>query len=162
MKSVLIAVFLTCKLCAPVNSIAQEKVHSNGIYAELAGNLYYYSVNYERLFPDQMIGKFGVSIVPEATSFTLMVGKIYGKGKHHLEVSGGMSYVKNTEKHLRQLEIQKAKSFLTCFVGYRYQSSGQRMFYRIGLTPLLKMYDTDRRYHSETILWGGASIGYRF
>src|SRR5690606_38623237 len=64
----------------------QEKVHSNGIYAELAGNLYYYSVNYERLFPDQMIGKFGVSIVPEATSFTLMVGKIYGKGKHHLEI----------------------------------------------------------------------------
>ena len=124
----------------------------NSIYAELGGNAWNYSVNYERIFSKQVPVKVGISLLPRNIGITMMAGKYFGSQAHHFELLGGISYAQEHDK-IGEVSTYYHCLYATAFIGYRYQKPNRRFLFRAGYTP----YFSEKSGHRA-----GISAGYRF
>jgi hypothetical protein len=144
---------------------AQIPIATNSIYFEALGNGITYSINYDRMFTENLGARIGFSYLSEldfiVISFknlvTIPVTMNYflGSGDNKFELGAGFTYV----------SIDKADVFIfeghggsgvagTATIGYRYQQPGGGFLFRIGFTPL---------FNGKGILaTGGISIGTSF
>ena len=162
----------------------------SSIYAELLGNGVLYSLNYEYFIKDYLpirIGfervkqtDFGMTFGDEKTTIVIggyqtfipvSISKLYGKGKHKLELGGGILYSRlylesslygkeTTIGEAQTEEVEARNDFdLTGIVGYRYQPPSRGVLFRFAYTPLI----ANKRSRNENILfWMGLSLGYTF
>src|SRR5687767_2630712 len=75
-------------------NVMLAQIHlKNAVFGELGGNAYSYSVNYERQSPKGFTVRGGLSYGMAMLVMPVMVGKLYGKDKHHFEISVGADLV---------------------------------------------------------------------
>jgi hypothetical protein len=139
--------------------------YKNGLFLELGGNGYYGSINYERTNLRGVNGRIGIFCLnpKDLIILPLTVGKVFGVGKHHLEIAGGFIFALNAGEMNANIESTQKFIYLTAFVGYRYQVIDKRFFFRAGFTPLWELYDNFYNGGPGPFYpWGGISGGFRF
>lgn len=129
------------------------------IYFELAGSGGVGSINYEKLFfrkkQIDFTWRLGLSFAPidenngTGIVFPLMINSIIGKNSHKLELGLGQGITITTKSGFFALT--------TAAIGYRYQPTTRKWFYRVTYTPLIS-YLVDFQVQQ----WAGVSIGYTF
>ena len=146
----------------------------NGIYFELLGNGFLYSINYERAFNQFLLGRIGfmsgkvasevicsqiycaeneedlLNIVP------VMLNYLYGSGKHKFEVGVGLAFTPSTRGEFdlddAGLINEKTKIVGVATMGYRLQPESRGVLFRVGFTPFFG--------DAGVQPWGGLSVGY--
>jgi hypothetical protein len=141
--------FLTSQACA-------QNTLRNALYLEFGGNAGFYSINYERTFPKNAIGRIGFSVLPGDLILPILAGKYFGKRSNHIELMGGVTY-----GYYRKVDatdvVQTSDEFLgTVVVGYRYQKPERRFLFRVGYSPFINFHRGSLQH------WAGLSAGYRF
>lgn len=137
----------------------------NAVFAELGGSAYYYSINYERSSEKGILLRAGIGTVSNNYVFPVLMGKCFGKGVHHIEVTAGITFAsgKSSIQDPDHTDSHSQNVFATAFIGYRYQKPETKFLFRIGYTPLYKIYDSYSPYNNPFYFqWGGISFGYRF
>jgi hypothetical protein len=159
----LLTLFLFCLLTPETGSC--QGSYKNALFLELGGNGYYGSLNYERANSKGITARIGFFCLNPKDLFILPVtiGKVFGAGKHHFEIAGGVVFARNGDEAISNTGSIEKFLYLTGFVGYRYQVMNQRFFFRAGFTPLWELYDN---FIDESpgpfYPWGGIGGGYRF
>jgi hypothetical protein len=161
---VLIVLILACvsssASLAQNSSDNKEKpilMRPNAVYFELAGNAFFYSLNYERSFycseritPFLRGGLFMVrfTLTPKKDAILVSEAGIrIGSPKHALDLGLGYSNV-----------VGYPDDYLLCRLGYRFQ--GKRgLFLRLAPLVYIKRINTDGVFNGA---WWGASLGYAF
>lgn len=156
LKSLLLSILIITisNICFSQDSL------KNAVFFELGGNGLYYSLNYERQFKHQFLGRAGITVINNGLAIPLTVGKFFGEDKHHVEVSAGFDYI-----NYDMVGDSRGHTILaTGFVGYRFQKLKNQFLFRAGLLPLFRIYESGDGEKSEDrfFLWGGISLGYRF
>lgn len=158
-----------CFLISLTNIKAQEVILSkNSIFFEILGNGGLFSINYERGFTSNLYGRLGFSHwtaknswgpgTKIMTTIPVLVTYFTGHKQSHFEIGGGFLFGKYKDYYGSNSTIVD----LTSFVGYRYQSPGNGILLRIGLTPFLSL-DNKANYPDKGLdLSGGVSYGYHF
>lgn len=158
---------------APALANAQgQRTAFNAVYLEVGGNGLWYSVNYERIFQQDVSLRVGLSYISvtaaagETSSSVSSLGvpltaSYLGLGSmnHKLEVGGGVLL----EKFSGQASSgfgEKAEGggfypFATFIAGYRYVPAHGGFNFKLAFTPV---------YHPDlgTFPWGGAAFGVGF
>ena len=138
---------------------------NNAVYAELGGNGYYYSINYERSFSNKTLTRGGIGVATGNFVLPLLFGKYFGNGNHHLEVDLGLTYVHgkiNPQDSYDDI-VTRDQYFVTAFLGYRYQNPDKKSLFRVGYTPLYKIHDSYAPFDNNFLFhWAGVSYGFRF
>lgn len=145
---------------------AQEVTAPNSIYLELLGNGIIYSVNYDRMFCNNVSGRIGMTYFPALTSFFTTTENIFimpvtlnyfiGDGNSKLELGAGIVYAQATLSTIFSNEEESASGIAeTVIIGYRYQQSEGGFLFRIGFTPFF-------RFDGGLYPFGGISIGTSF
>lgn len=131
---------------------------NNAVYAELGGNAYYYSLNYERRFSNNLLTRGGIGVADGDFILPLLFGKYFGNGHHHLELDVGLTYI-NVNHDIGA----RSQYFATAFLGYRYQNPDKHFLLRIGYTPFYKLYDSYAPFDDHFLIhWAGVSCGFTF
>jgi hypothetical protein len=137
-----------------------QQTLKNALTAEFLGNAVYYSLNYERTFPRQIIARTGFGYLPKhgnvisrSYGLTMLGGKNLGHKSSHLELLAGLAYL-NSRWDDTEDEVNNQEILGTAWIGYRYQRPGKGFLFRIGYTPF---YGQGAYYH-----WGGLAIGTSF
>lgn len=156
-----ISIFCWIGFCIALYQDADGQVNfRNVIHAEIGGNAYYYSLNFERNFSKHLAGRVGIGVVPKTMIIPLLAGKLFGKGSHKLEVMAGLAYV-----YLRQQTediYQRHQLAGTAFMGYRFQRQEARFLFRAGWTPHVKLFDSYSPFSNHAFShWAGIGLGYR-
>jgi len=135
----------------------------NNIYAEFFGLGGMYSINYERLFTENVVMRLGATYLPpvRSTDFyhmaMLPLGFYYllGGVQNKLELGfGGGYYVRyNSDKTAEGLDWKVRGAFFYS-IGYRYQPSSAGFMFRIA-AQLVGSGDSVQP-------WGGLALGYSF
>ncbi len=137
----------------------------NSIFIEVFGNGGLYSINYERNLNSNLYGRFGFGrwastdlsgFESKLTTFPVLITYITDHEKHHFEIGGGFLFGSIKEELSESEFIFDFSSFL----GYRFQKTDKGFLFRIGLTPLISLNETN--YPDEIMLSGGISFGYHF
>lgn len=162
MKRTLMLVILLSSCCL-VNAQADLK---NAVFAEIGGNGYYYSVNYERNLSKRILVRLGIGTANGFLTIPVLGGKYFGDGKHHFEMTGGVTFASESinPSGLPEGEIRARHLFATTFIGYRYQTPEKKFLFRVGYTPLLRIYSSYAGTSNDNHVYqmGGLSFGYRF
>jgi len=169
----LIAIFLTGYLYAQ----EVQKVAKNAIYIEGLGNGVIYSLNYERNVGNNLsirvgVGYFGASgeatykdtgkkeeIVANIGTFPIMANYFIGKGRHKIEIGGGMVLF-TISAHGDEVSSNGIKfkagllPALTGTLGWRYQPREGGLVFKIAFTPIFNL--------GSFLPYGGISVGYSF
>lgn len=134
-----------------------EFAKKRSIYLELGGSGGFGSLNYENLFLKKqkadLVWRLGLSIAPIDKNngmgivFPLMIHSLIGKNSHKLDLGLGQGITFSTKG--------KFFALTTAAIGYRYQSSTSKWFYRFTYTPLIS-YLVDFQIQQ----WAGISIGF--
>ncbi len=139
------------------HAMAQVEPEKNVVYFELLGTCVFGSINYERRLGRAWPLRIGVGYLPETflLSQTLMptvtVGRLFGSGKHLLEVAAGsVLWV--------FLNGETPGVYATATVGYRYQP-GSQLFFRIGAAPLVRVGNSSRSDLPPLAVVPGVSLG---
>jgi len=147
--------------------VSNFKRHS--IYAELGGNSFYYSVNYDYLFriykdiiklatgtgtgyialPEYYSGRYFGTI--HFLYFTPEVNFLFGKKSHYLETGTALWIVISDIDRFKHPDFR-----MSARVGYRYQPQKGGFLFRFAYTPFV----SDEGITSY--LWFGISFGYIF
>lgn len=163
------------------NFTFSQSKYMNGVFLELAGVGGPYSINYERQFHTNLVGRVGFSYLGSDFLIPVSLSKIFGEKRHHFEIGLGLTFNRykitigsrtilitggNQQQVIQQkLDVYWYNSlYLTSFIGYRFQKPDKKFFYRCGFTPLWRFYNTDPESNKlyQFIPWGGLSVGYRF
>jgi hypothetical protein len=129
--------------------------YRNTFFAEILGSGYLYSINYEREFKNQFVGRIGFSTFESDFVVPFTLGKFFGKKSHHFEISAGFDFVNYHSSD----EGRDNGIALTGFLGYRFQKPDNRFQFRAGFTPIYVPNDV---LGIQFIPSGGISFGYRF
>lgn len=160
MKGILLWAALILAACAQ----AQAQSPRNAAYLEVGGSAIAPSINFERRFTEEWVGRAGLSWVTgetsEDTETTFIVPLTASHvnrpwSSHHLELGGGVTLVLGDSLDLWDSFDDDEKvtdAFLTGIVGYRYQKPTGGFQFRAVLTPVLGSEGGG--------LWGGVSFGY--
>lgn len=162
--------FLVVVLLLLVNACFGQRAQKNAVYVELGGNGTLYSVNYEREFKTQWVGRIGISYYDNYLNIPVMFGRYFGEGKHHFEVTAGITcIVDNTNDGVYyyhgsfQESGSRTHILLTAFAGYRFQKQDKNFLFKAGFTPFYSPHDSRDKINTGWFLpWVGVSFGYRF
>ena len=115
---------------------------AGAVYAELAGQGYYYSLNAELPVAEGLTVRFGGTLLPTWFVGGLAgINKLIGRGNHNLALGVNVMLRKGTD-------VTGADGSAT--IGYRYARPGG-LFFQVAATPIF----ADRRVYP----WAGLSIG---
>lgn len=156
MKSIVaIAVFL---LSSSQIMAQGEVVKQKSLFFEMGGSGGFGSFNFEKSFyqkeKNTLKWRVGLSILPIDKNngvniiSPIMVHYLYGQSAHKLELGLGQGITVTTKGSFYFLT--------TAALGYRYQKTSKRLFYRATYTPLIS-YLLDFQVQQ----WAGLSIGYQ-
>ena len=143
-------------------TFSQSKL--NSLYIEFFGSGGLYSVNYDRMFSDNIGARIGfmyfaaewliffndVEMVLIPTTMNFFVGT----GKNKLELGAGPVIVYGSMGFLGSDPIAGSGVGWTGTIGYRYQKDNGGFMWRIGFTPVL----LGSEFHPS----GGVSLGFSF
>jgi len=157
MRILLIIIFVLFFSITAFSQTIESK--DNSAIFELAGNGGLCSINFEKNICKKKISEFnwriGLSFAPIDKNngiglvFPLMVNSLIGKNSHKLELGFGQGITITTKGNFFALALAN--------IGYRYQPSTSKLFYRITYTPLISYI-----FDFQIQQWGGISIGYTF
>lgn len=116
----------------------------NIVFFELGGKGPYYSINYERIFRQGQKLTYsyraGFSKVTDGISAPLALSVFTSPGKHHLEVSLGLTpYIDKYRTFLYNVDLSDKYLYITSGIGYRYQKPGGKLYFATGFAPLIFM-----------------------
>ncbi len=156
-------IFFAFQILLCMNSNAQIK--SNSLYFELFGNGGLYSINYDRLFTENIGGRIGFMYLP-SIDFVLtsadniivvpvMLNYLAGENSR-LELGAGIVFVSVDDVGFFGFKSSKGGSAVagTAVIGYRYQPKDGGFLFRIGLTPFFSGNGAE--------VSGGLSLGFSF
>ena len=135
----------------------------NAFYVELLGNGLLYSINYDRLFADQVSGRVGIMLIGAASDSSaaaviaapIMANYLFGRGNSHFEAGIGALLVSGGSENVEGFEDEDFSGAVgTATLGYRYQRPGGGFVFRAGLTPFFGA--------GGIVPWFGVSFGYGF
>lgn len=141
------------------------QIKSNSLYFEAFGNGGLYSLNYDRLFTENLGGRIGFTYLPsmdfifssveDLIVVPLVVNYLSGENSK-LELGAGIIFVSVNNIGFFGFKSGKGSSAVagTAVVGYRYQPKDGGFLFRIGLTPFFS--------GNGAALSGGISIGVTF
>lgn len=161
--------FLIGLLLLGRHTYAQPRHAKNTLFAEVGGNAWLYSLNYDRILYQGkslgVTGRVGVSYYFQTLFLPLEVNLLLGRHKHHLEVGIGVTpflyhwerteYVSGQPLVTASRRVVNNWSFLRA--GYRFQDPEGGFFFRAGFTPPVL-----REGHLAPFIWGGLSVGKSF
>jgi len=135
----------------------------NGIFVELGGNGFVYSINYERQLPRKIVARGGIGYVVRGFLLPMTIEKIYGTKNHHLDLGGGLVFAKARPTG-NDVPTGKTSLALTGVLGYRYQKPDEKFFLKVAFTPIWTFYnnDPDDKAPYPVFPWGGIGVGTRF
>ncbi len=163
-----ISLFITCFVLIEIVN-AQEvtnDLYRNALYVEGATKGSYYSLNYDHIFyPGQkqkISYSVGFSLLKESISFPLGLHFFTGNKEHHPELS---LYVNPYIKYYKSLFDNNSTSdkylFITPTIGYRFQSSRSRIFFKVQAGPLLSLDPaSDNFWRMEPKVYPYASVAF--
>jgi hypothetical protein len=136
----------------------------NAVFAEIGGSGYYYSINYERSLSKGFLIRGGIGAATKNFLVPVLGGKSFGRGNNHFEISGGTVLIFGSiGTDEPNQETSRQQLFATAFAGYRYCKPQGKFLFRVGYTPLFKIYDSYSPFNNHFLYqWGGLSFGYRF
>lgn len=179
----------TCELFAQIDSIevishdtAQLglesrilKIKKNTVFAELAGNGFVYSVNYDRIFnltsSYKLAARMGVQVTNKfpLTYYRTFCVPVELSGlynlynhKHFIEVGVGLSYLNSHDYFVNHTE---EIMLLALRLGYRYQKPAGGLFVKVGFVPLYDWLVSNPNpavTHHTWFFSGGIAVGYTF
>ena len=141
------------------------QVKSNNLYFEAFGNGGLYSLNYERLFTENLGGRIGFMYLPSIDfifssaenliTVPVMLNYLAGENSK-LELGAGIIFVSVDDVSFWGIKSKKGSSSVagTAAIGYRYQPKDVGFLFRIGLTPFFS--------GDGAAISGGVSIGISF
>ncbi|MBX7205798.1 MAG: hypothetical protein K1X81_10285 [Bacteroidia bacterium] len=166
------------------NDSAESK---NAIYAEMFGNGFFYSLNYDRCIVKlntglKINGRFGVSYYDTElwqAPFTVLnasseINCLWGRKEHFFETGFGYSRSLNVPKYKPytlidfasiQLDINDNLIIFSNFnlrIGYRFQRNPDGLLLRIAFTPMFARTGYYSPIKYSLIPWGGICIGHAF
>lgn len=119
----------------------------NALFAELGGNGFLFSVNYERLIHKNI----GIRIGYGGRVYPVMIN-FYGNGNNKIEAGFGISYI---AEEIQFFDNQKTMLIATT-LGLRHQKSAGGTVVRLSFTPF---YNPTT---GKVLLFGGISLGWSF
>jgi hypothetical protein len=132
----------------------------NAVYFELLGIGVLGTFNYERRLGGVWPVRVGVGILPPvfgsdpvAILPSVMAGRLFGPGRHHLEVAAGAEGWVNLRADRRGL-------LAVGTIGYRYQPPGSSAVFRVAFTPLVALRSPGGQQLDRFTPTGGVSVGY--
>lgn len=157
--STLLRILLMGLLLGSLQIGISQDFASNTVFIELLGNGGTVSANYEKRFGDKIdgwgarvgFGYFGDS-KEQITTVPLMVNRLTGSGKNHLELGAGALYVKSNSDFLN---IKDGAVVGILSIMYRRQAPRGGFMWKIGLTPIVSG-------DGITPFWAGVGAGYAF
>lgn len=158
---------------APFHAEAQNaRTANNAIFIELGGNAVLYSINYERILPQDVGLRAGFSYLSVSASsgtvgassnvMSIPLTASYlglGSGSSKLELGGGVLLARFSEASTTGFgDDIAAGAFVplaTFIAGYRYVPSGGGFNFKLGFTPA---------WHPDVgfFPWGGMAFGFGF
>jgi hypothetical protein len=120
----------------------------NSVYFELVGNGCLYSINYDRLFTENLSGRIGLMYLSKLDLSFLTIDDIVivpitlnyliGNGSNKFEIGAGIDYLSFSGGSIFGLHanVSESKVFGTATIGYRYQQADGGFLFRIGFTPI--------------------------
>ena len=156
---------LAALLLAPGAARAQDAadVARNAYYLEVGGNALIYSINYERLLTDRIVGRvggmfFGASGEDSSAGVLaapIMASYLWGEGNSRFETGVGILLVTGGIQNVEGYEDEDFSGTVgTGTLGYRWQRPQGGFIFRAGLTPVFSLDGIGP--------WFGASFGYAF
>ena len=140
----------------------------NAVSIEALGNGVLFSINYERYLLKKNIYKIsartGITYHPMIKGFNdyggpgiiLEINNSIGNSKHNLEIGIGANFAYLYEKPVGD----RLLLYSTPRLGYKYESNN-RLFLRIGFTPLIVLYSNSDPINVKRA-WFGVGLGSRF
>lgn len=137
----------------------ENNIKTNSLYLEIAGNNYYYSINYEKILFQNFSPRIGVSIVPHGESshtygnsisikinLLIMIDySLYLFNNHAIEFGVGYADILDSDR-----------IYATFTLGYKYIPENSKMLYKISFTPIFNKSVVRNQ------LWAGLSIGFNY
>ena len=159
----LIAVLL---LLIVFSQTGYSQTKPNSIYFEFIGNGVLYSINYDRLFTEDISGRIGLMYlskldwifftIDDIVIVPVTLNYLIGNGSNKFEIGAGIDYLSVSGGSIFGLHANASESkvFGTATIGYRYQQADGGFLFRIGFTPVF----------GENGLQplGGLSLGFTF
>jgi len=126
------------------------------VSVELGGNGILYSLNYSRIFKQNIIARIGFEVVGDRNNLYdfILPLELYsrtGRSKHHFELGLGFTPVYRMKNNYWYTIILGR-------IGYSYHKPGSRWNFRLGFTPFFSREISDRPVQP----FGGISMGYLF
>ena len=150
--------FIILSLLLTIKIYCQEFTNKKSVIFEIGGSAGVGSINYENIFNKKgqfdLLWRVGITGFPidKNNGFVLVIpatfGTLIGQGNNKLELEIGQGFSITTKG--------KIFALTTPIIGYRYQNTRKRFFFRITYTPLIS-YIFDFQYQN----WAGVSIGYK-
>lgn len=147
---------------------SQDSLAKNTVYAEALGNGGNYSVNYERFLTRHFSLRVGIGSVTERTfagpdakiSGPIMINFLMGKKSSKLELGVGVLAGKISSEFPER--DNKAFSYPTGLLGYRYQNPKGGILLRAGTMPFYIPKEKTGGPKKGPYLGFGVSLGYAF
>jgi hypothetical protein len=160
MKIQIAIIFVIIFTTVEVKSQSQYK---NGVFIELGGNGYLYSINYERQLPRKFIARGGISYALKSFVIPITIEQTYGQKNHHLNVGVGPIF-SNYYQTNNDVPTRRNALAITYILGYRYQKPDKKFFLKVSFTPIQLIYNNDPLDKTPDPIrpWGGIAVGTRF
>lgn len=152
-----------------IDYFGQKIENKNSVQFELGGHGLFYSINYERIIINgdrfKTTGQLGISYYPPNTGIIelwipVVINELISLGHHHIEIGAGYILINEKKNVYIDGEFRKRMGgFITGRIGYRYQKTDHKLFYRVGFTPFIETGPRNSWYFYPS---GGASIGITF
>jgi len=163
-KTVLAAALVLCFSQQGLSQTQEDEFSHHTIFAELGGQGFFYSVNYDYRFTRHFCGRVGFThfvledflLIDDLaiTGFPIMAEYLVGGGDHFLELGAGVIITQATSGFRWFKTSSVWGPVWTTTIGYRYQRANGGFFFRASMPAFF----TD----TGSGVWGGASFGYTF
>ena len=163
MKKLRISIILSL-LVIVLSSTAFSQSKPNSFYIELVGSGGLYSINYDRLFTENIGARIGfmyfdsewLLFFTDVEMFLIptTLNYLVGTGKHKFELGAGPVFVFGNVSFFGSDPVSGSSVGWTGTIGYRYQQNNGGFMWRIGFTPAF--------FSGEFFPSAGISLGFSF
>ena len=163
MKNLRISIILSLLLIV-LSCPAFSQSKPNSLYIEIFGSGGLYSLNYDRLFTDNIGARIGFMYLAadwfgffsdvEIFLIPTTLNYLVGTGKHKFELGAGPVFISGSTGIFGSDQVSGSGVAWTGTIGYRYQKENGGFMWRVGFTPFFG--------NGEFQAWGGISLGYSF
>lgn len=144
---------------------ANNAIHRNTVFVELASKGAIYSVNFDHIFRQgeklNYSYRAGFSIEKNSIAFPIGISFITGQQSHHAEFSlTVIPFIDKYETFLSGDNVSDKYLYVVPSVGYRFQRPAGGFFLKAGIAPLILLDPpSDNFWKMDPTLYGYGSIG---